>query len=444
MIQLVFRFILIATAAILTGCAANQLPGYQNTYYSYNVQQSQLDQIQHNFIKFGLKDASVIRDSVGRVRLAGNYRDEDQVDQAYIIVQSIVGIKSTSPIYPQQIAVKRWEIDAGKAMDTYAKTSAANPVQAKARKRALIIGISKFRSPDISQIPGEEDAHVVQQEAKKAGYEITALLGKDATKSAIIAAIDKLDREIGPGDYLFIYISSHGTLPVPAHEGADHRKMSIVAYDTEIAKMRSRTEAEILVNQTSVPDSLVQHLVKKPTRNTRLIIDTCYSGEMLNGVPDENHAYILKTNGGRPETAGIAMASWSGEAYASKGIRFADGTSSSPIGSIGKKPQGPSHDWGGSNAYTVFTATGENQESLAPLNNGTFTNPVAPQSTLRGSYFTQAFFAFLDYYKGEMEPAFDAASKFTAKTAIEISGGEKQQVPRKYSTIPLQQNNLYQ
>lgn len=436
MMQSIFRVALILCACLLAGCAANQLPGYQNTYYSYTVPDSQMDKITRSFRQFGLLNARIMRDNVGRVRLSGSYKDEDEVDRAFIIVQSIVGIKSTSPFYPEQIDVKRWEIEAGKAMAEQIRAERAVSA-AKPQKRALIIGINNFKDALHWQpIPGEDDALVVKRASEKAGYQVTALIGKQATKAAIIQALEKMDRDVGPDDSLFIYVSSHGLYPLPTHEGGDSRKMSIIAYDTGDQRIQGKTEYLLNVNQTSVPDTLVQHLASKPTRNTRILIDTCYSGEMLQGIQDDNAEFIQKMNGGQPESAGISMASWSGSKFTSKGIRFKEGGGAA-------KQEGPARDWSDrSHPYTIFTATGENQESLAPPRAvGTFASPVSRQTTLRGSYFTQAFFAYLEVHNGQMEPAFEDAKLFTAKTARELG---RQQVPRIFSTVPVNENNLYQ
>ena len=138
------------------------------------------------------------------------------------------------------------------------------------------------------------------------------------------AALDRMKRELGPQDSLLIYISSHGTQPVPKPGSRDARKMSIAAYDTGDATMRANLDWRWKVHSTSVPDTRVQELAQLPTRQTRVIIDTCYSGEILKDIPDESQRYILKTNGGVPERAGISMAAWSGEAYAAKGIFATD------------------------------------------------------------------------------------------------------------------------
>jgi hypothetical protein len=440
MIQSVLRFLAVLGALLLAGCAANQLPGFQNTYYSYNVPESLLEQIRIEFRNNRLPNARIGRDNVGRVQLKGSYQNEDEVDDAFIIVQSAVGIKSTSPFYPEYIKDKRWGIAAGNALAQHAK---ANRVAlAKPQKRALIIGINTFRdSGSFLPIPGEDDAAVAKSAAEKAGYVVTALLGKNATKSNIEAALRNMDRDLGVDDSLFIYISSHGTQPLPTSKGGDGRKMSIVAWDS--TPYVNGKGSNINIQKTSVSDVEVQKLVKKPTRNTRILIDTCYSGEMLKYISDDSRRYILQTNGGQPEHAGIVLSSWTGQEYSSKGIHFNE--ESAPVsaqtnGTTRQKnlKQDPVEL---TRAYTIITATSEGEESLAPLVTvGTFF--LAPNRTLKGSYFTQAFFAYLKDSNGHVELAFSNARKFTRDNAINVSRGKKHQVPRSYSTISADQSNL--
>jgi len=326
MIHSIFRALVLLCASFLAGCAANQMHGFQNTYYSYNVPQPLLDQITLKFKQHGLVNARIVRDNVGRVQLKGSYKNEDEVDRAFIIVQSTVGLKSTSPFYPENINEKRWEVRAAKALSDFSTQANAKP-----QKRALVIGINDFKNLGLEKsIQGEDDAKVVKRAAEKAGYLVTALLGENATKSNIEAAIVKM--EISPNDSLFIYISSHGTPPIPSHTGHLDRKMSIVAWDSSPFKNGNRadkTDSNLNIQLTSVSDTDVQELGNMPTRNTRILIDTCYSGDILKGVPNiltttsdrESNDYINRTNGGQPERASITTAPWI-PAYASKGIQF--------------------------------------------------------------------------------------------------------------------------
>jgi hypothetical protein len=240
-----------------------------------------------------------------------------------------------------------------------------------------------------------------------------------------------MKQEVRPNDTLLIYISSHGTLPTPSPRAPDARKMSIAAYDTGDASVRGTTEFKLKVHATSVADTKVQELAQMPTRQTRVIIDTCYSGEILKGIPDESAQYVLKTNGGVPERASISMAAWSGETYSPKGIFFAEDKST--------KSAKPSKDTTVSAAqqadlsrYTIITATSDGQLSWGPSAGGDFESPVDPTKRLKGSFFTQAFFEYLGQNGGHIAPAFAAAQQFTYNRVVTIPppDGPVQQRPR--------------
>lgn len=426
---------------LLAGCAANQLHGFENTYYSYNVPQPLLDKIAARLRQEGLVNARVERDTVGRVKLGGSYQTEDEVDRAFLIVQSIVGLKSTSPFYPANIRQQRWEIEAREQLERLVQAERAKP--RPPRRVALVIGISTFKdSRHLKPIPGEEDAVVVQRAARQSGYQVTALLGRNATKANIEAALRQIDADLRPDDSLFIYVSSHGMKPLPSANGGDERKMSIMAWDSGDAAINDEISYQLNLLKTAVPDVLVQRLAKKPTRNTRILIDTCYSGEMLKGLPDESAGYIARMNNGAPERAGISMASWTGKAYTSKAIRFSeDAPKPAAAGKHAPSPQAASEAIDSERAYTIITATSEGEESLAPpAHSGVFELPG--KGTLRGSFFTQSFFAYLDTYQGHVEPAFAAARDFTSRTAQQVTGGTKTQVPRQFATRSADRNRL--
>jgi hypothetical protein len=438
MIKRTCSALLVLLSLLLAGCAANQMHGFENTYYSYNIPQPLLDKISAKLRQNGLVNARIGRDNVGRVQLAGSYQNEDEVDRAFIIVQSIVGLKSTSPFYPANIKEKRWEAEARLALEQNARArTAARP----GRRVALVVGISTFQdSEHWRPIPGEADAAVVKRAAEQAGYAVTSLLGSQASKRNIENALRKIEADLSAEDSLFIYVSSHGMQPLPSANGGDERKMSIIAWDSGDANINNMTDYQLNLQRTAVPDVLVQRLAKKPTRNTRILIDTCYSGEMLKGVPDESAGYITKMNGGAPEKAGIAMASWTGKAYTSKGIHFTDDRRA-PQAGAGNKRQATSDVIDSERAYTIITATSEGEESLAPPpHEGVF--PLPDGRVLRGSFFTQAFFAYLDTYKGQVEPAFAAARDFTISKAKAVSGGAKHQVPRQFATRSAERNRL--
>ncbi|QEZ44887.1 caspase family protein [Cupriavidus oxalaticus] len=426
------RTFVLVGALLLGGCAANQLPGFQNAYKGYNVPEPLVATVRHELKRNGLPNAQVTRDNAGRIRLVGSYQNEDEVDRAFFVVQSIVGIKSTSPFYPENVKEKRWDIHAGQALTAHARAVRNRP--APAAKRALIIGINTFRDKRITAILGEDDARRVKMEAEKASYRTTALLGQQATKANIEAALKRFRDEVGPNDTVLIYVSSHGTMPVPSPRLRDARKMSIIAYDSG-NPMASDRDFPMSVFETSVSDIKLQEVAQMPSRQTRLIIDTCYSGEILKGIPDDSRRYVLEANGGVPERAGISMAAWTGEAYEAKGIRFAEAASRGTQAQQ-QDARGTQIPPGDINRYTIITATSDGEESWGPAAGGSFDSPVSPGKRLQGSFFTQAFFEYLAESNGHIEPAFNKARQFTVQKVAGIPAAPNYKGPLPIRQVP--------
>lgn len=407
-------------AASLAGCAARSLPGYTPVFEGHTVPDELLQAAQDKLRQAGVAEARVRRDAVGRLQLDGRYRDDDEVERAFVVVQSLVGLRSTSPFYPAQVARKRWEEDAAQALREYAQ--ALKRPRGPATKRALVVGINTFEdAAHLRPIQGEDDARTAAQALRAAGYQVDALLGRAATRAAIESALQRLHAALGLDDSLFIYISSHGALPVPSPQGGDERRMSIVAHDSgDTGGWRSLdlVDYQLRLQQTSVKDTAVQRLAQFPCRLTRVFIDTCYSGDMLvQPMVHLGRGHVLQANGGVAEAEGISLAAWTGP-------RFSGGAAR----------QG----------YSLLTATSPGQLALGPpTSEGVFASPLDPRVGLRGSYFTQAFFAYLAQHRGAVPAAFDDASRFTADMARRVSQGRREQQPRRHSTLPPERDNLF-
>jgi len=133
---------------------------------------------------------------------------------------------------------------------------------------------------------------------------------------------------------------------------------------------------------------------------------------MLTDMDADSRGQMLRANGGRVDVESVSLAAWSADA---------------PAG-----------------GYAFITATSEGQESLGPpVRPGQFSSPLDPQRALRGSFFTQAFFDYLAHFQGQVQPAFEAAQRFTAAQALAVSAGRRQQQPRLFSTLAADANNLY-
>ena len=434
----------IALAVVITGCANQSMPGYQRVYQGHQIPTNLVDIVQKRLNAEGLKQATVSVDTVGRLRLTGTYRDEDEVERAFIIAQSIVGIQSTSPFYPEKVQEKRWEREAGNALGDFFKRKKLAQSNLPGKKRALVIGINQFMdNKHLTDIQGEDDARLMGLVLSNYGYDVASLLGSRATKANIESAIAEMNGVLGPKDTLFIYVSSHGNPPVPTPNNNDERRMSIAAYDsgevdTSKPPNTDRTSYMLNLQRTSVRDTLIQNLAQKPSAVTRVIIDTCYSGEILKGTNSPGAAFQAQLNGGAHEKASVSVASWTGASFTSKAITFIDDAKP------GAAPAVPSNsaDFATRKNYTFITATSPGELSYGPPTTvGTFYLGENKNDVLRGSFFTQSFIAYLKQYSGDVPQAFQAAQIFTAKRVMEVTRGQPQN-PRQFTTIPPALDNL--
>jgi len=384
--------------------------GYQAAYQGHDTSDALLARIRERLLAEGLPQAEVARDAVGRLRLTGHYADDDEVDAAFIVLHSLAGRAAASPFYPDNIAHKRWEQDATLALQAHA--DALQKAAPPARKRALVIGLNRFLdSAHLQPLMGEDDARTVRDHLQAGGYEVLALFGPQASKRGMEAAVQTLSAQLGANDEFFLYISSHGALPLPGPEGGDDRHMSIVACDSgDILGRRSRDATEYLLQlqRSSVRDTVFQALANRPTRCTRVLIDTCYSGDMLRNLDDETRTTALQN-----ERDSVALDRW---AALPRRLR---------------------------SRCTVLTATSPGELALGPaIERGSFSSPVPPQRELRGSFFTQALFAYLDPNQGRVQAAFVQAQRYTAQTAQALSQGQLHQTPRLLSTLDAEQDRL--
>ena len=87
---------------------------------------------------------------------------------------------------------------------------------AKAQKHALLIGISDYSTSGLSSLPGavndiKATSKVLQENLGFQEDNIVALLDEQATHTAVIAALKKLDKRVEPGDFVYIHYSGHGS-----------------------------------------------------------------------------------------------------------------------------------------------------------------------------------------------------------------------------------------
>jgi len=109
-------------------------------------------------------------------------------------------------------------------------------VQAQpATRSALIVGVSNYASPEITPLEGVPfdiiSARTIARAMGIPDSRITVLRDAQATKAAILAAMEQLAASVTPGSRVFVYFSGHGTRWYePNLKGC---KEGLLAYDRE-------------------------------------------------------------------------------------------------------------------------------------------------------------------------------------------------------------------
>ena len=89
----------------------------------------------------------------------------------------------------------------------------ALPLTGNAKKRALLVGISKYRANGRTawtNIHGKEDVDSLAPALTKKGFSVTTLVNEQATYQGITSSIKRLIAETKEGDVVFIHFSCHG------------------------------------------------------------------------------------------------------------------------------------------------------------------------------------------------------------------------------------------
>src|SRR4030088_1789579 len=110
----------------------------------------------------------------------------------------------------------------------------------RAENRALLVGVSRFRSDRIPQLPGiDKDINMMHQIALTLGFkesQIKTLRDQEATLEGVRGGFKWLIANVGPNDEVLIYFSSHGSYvkAIKDKEEETGNDQVIVTYDTTI------------------------------------------------------------------------------------------------------------------------------------------------------------------------------------------------------------------
>ena len=151
---------------------------------------------------------------------------------------------------------------------------------AEGTKRALLIGVNKYQK--LPWLSGSRNDVSVMREIliRRYGFNesnIRTLLDEQATRSAILNAMQDLVARAGPSDIIFVHYSGHGSqvddLNGDETDGLDE---TICPYDARTADVADITD-----------DELGQILGRLSVASAVVVLDSCHSGTALrSGVSD--------------------------------------------------------------------------------------------------------------------------------------------------------------
>ena len=141
---------------------------------------------------------------------------------------------------------------------------------------ALCIGIDRYSSPGVTELKwSEKDA---QEMAKlfdqHYGFQVKTLLGKQATRAAILESLRSYTNRLGPDDALLVFFAGHGeTVPV----GSFERTGYLIPFDAQVT-LGDTANAEQWTREALDMRELAKLARMTEARHVLVIADVCYSG----------------------------------------------------------------------------------------------------------------------------------------------------------------------
>jgi hypothetical protein len=149
----------------------------------------------------------------------------------------------------------------------------AHAADAPAVRRALLVGINDYAVPRITDLRGAvNDVDMMGRVLEtRLGFEranITVLKDSQATRVAILAAVDRLVAQAGEHDSVYFHYSGHGSQSTDRNgDETDGKDETIVAHDSRSPGVPDITD-----------DEFDRRFARLRTRNVLLVFDSCHSG----------------------------------------------------------------------------------------------------------------------------------------------------------------------
>jgi uncharacterized caspase-like protein len=380
------------------------------TAQTASVTDSHIQQVNGLFAQNGVGGGYVVLDSYGRIELKGQYEDEIQVDRAFSLAQTVVGVKWVSPVTPENIKVKTWEKKLGSLFSRAAvlrpSVRGDAPVGPIRNRYALVVGVGKFKNGITPLQYSVRDATLFYRFLiEQAGFtknNTYFLADQNATASNVVKYLNGIRNAAQDDDLVVVYMSSHGTPP------DKFGGVYIVTYDTEV-NPRER------VWHTSVAETALKDFVENlKARRLVMVLDTCYSNGAYRAIP----GFLPpggKSLGAGDETEGYGVSTAQGKRlFGAKDIVLEDQPrqASSTGKSIGSQE---------SYGKVLISASSSGEKSWE-------------SDQLRNSVFTYYFVDGMKRYDGSVKDAFDYSKPRTLQRVKQEKGDDITQTPQAMAT----------
>ena len=156
--------------------------------------------------------------------------------------------------------------------DLQQEATAESSSQGQGGKRALLIGINKYKA--VPKLQGslndiETMKHVLITRWGFPEGNIRFLTDEQATREGMLAALNQFVKNTGPQDTVYIHYSGHGSQvqDLNGDEQDDHLDETLVPQDGRTGSVPDITDDEL--------DAIFAQL---PTKNAFIVLDSCHSG----------------------------------------------------------------------------------------------------------------------------------------------------------------------
>lgn len=375
------------------------------------VTPAHLEAVRAQLVAAGLPAADVVRDASGRIELRGHYENEVEVDRAFSIAQTVVGVRWVSPVTPENIRVKEWERRIGSLFSRAAvlappaRTGAPGPIR---QRFALVVGVGRFQHGIRPLAFAQRDAESFYRFLADPGggrfprENVQYLVNEYATRANILRALEHLVAVAQPDDLVVVYVSSHGS--PPDKNGA----VNVVTYDSEI-------EPRERIWHTSLTEEAMRDFVERlRARRLVIVLDTCYSNGAYRAVPG-----FLPPGGkslGADEEEGYGVSPTVGKRLLGAKDLVLD-SEPRPVASKGMTLGASEDAWG----RVLIGASGAGERSWE-------------SHTLQYSVFTYYFLEGLRRSNGSVETAFNHAKPLVQQRVKQEKGADIDQTPQVMAT----------